>query len=93
MTLEPKPGNAHKELYFTKKADTIYGLLPVWPDSGKIEIRDIEVSSDTKVTMLGVDGELKFAKTAKGIEVILPQLNPTKLPCKDIFTLKVTKAK
>ena len=92
MTLEPKPGNAHKELYFTKKGNTIYGLLPVWPDSGKIEIRDIEISDMTKITMLGVEGQVKFAKTAKGIEVILPQLNPTKLPCKNIFTLKITQA-
>ncbi|WP_420792913.1 alpha-L-fucosidase C-terminal domain-containing protein [Lentisphaera marina] len=53
----------------------------------------MEVSPDTKITMLGVDGELKFAKTAKGIEVILPQLTPTKSPCKDIFTLKISHAK
>ena len=93
VTLNPKPGNAHKQLYFTQKEQTLYGLMPVWPSSGKIEIRELEVSSNSKVTLLGVEGDLQYTKTTKGVEITLPQLNPTRLPCKDIFTLKITQIK
>ena len=90
VTLNPKPGNAHKQLYFTQKNDTLYGLMPVWPRDGKIEIKDVKLSDNSKVTLLGVDEDLQFTKTTNGIEIILPQLNPTRLPCKDIFTLKIS---
>ena len=90
MTINPKPGNAHKEMYFTHKGDTLYALLPVWPDNNRILIKDIAVGEGSQVTMLGVEGELKTRKTPKGLAIVLPQLNPTKLPCDFIYTVKVT---
>lgn len=93
MTINPKPGNAHKEMYFTHKGDTLYALLPVWPDSNRILIKDIQLGENSKVTMLGVDGELKSRKTPKGLVVTLPRLNPTKLPCDYIYTVRVTKVR
>ena len=43
--------------------------------------------------MLGIDGELKVSRLNGGIEVELPRLNPSILPCEHIFTLKITQVK
>jgi len=93
MAKYPKEGQARKECYFTAKGDTVYALITVLPDSGTFAVDDITLETGSKVTMLGVDGELRVAKREKGIEVALPRLNPSKLPCKHVFVLKITKAK
>lgn len=93
MAKYPKEGQARKECYFTAKGDTVYAMITVLPDSGKFEIKNIGLNEDSKVTMLGVDGELVVEKKGNGIVVTLPRLNPSKLPCNHVFVLKITKAK
>jgi alpha-L-fucosidase len=93
MAKYPKEGQARKECYFTAKGNDVYALITELPDSGKFVIKGIEPGIDSKVTMLGVDGELKVRKQGTGIEVELPRLNPGRLPCQYIFTLKITDAK
>ncbi|VGO19622.1 alpha-L-fucosidase [Pontiella sulfatireligans] len=93
MAKYPKAGQARKECYFTTKGDTVYAMITELPDNGEFEIADIELSKDSKVTMLGVKGELEWEKEDNGIEVELPRLNPSKLPCQHVFTLKITNIK
>jgi len=71
----------------------VYALITRLPDSGKFTINNIELSKDSMVTMLGIDGELKVSRLNGGIEVELPRLNPSILPCEHIFTLKITQVK
>ncbi len=89
----PREGQARKECYFTAKGDAVYAMIPVLPDSGSFEIRDIELSEGSEVIMLGVDGELKVTQSGTGIVVELPKLNPSKLPCNHVFTLRLTLAR
>jgi len=91
MAKYPKEGQARKECYFTANGDTVYALITVLPDSGTFTIEDITLGAGSNVTMLGVDGALKVAKSGKGIEIELPRLNPSKLPCEHVFVLKMTK--
>ncbi|MCF7849881.1 MAG: alpha-L-fucosidase [Kiritimatiellales bacterium] len=93
MTIMPRDGQAVKECYFTAKGDTVYAMIPKLPDGGKFTVRDIEISDGTEVTMLGIDGKLKYQLLAGHLVVDLPPLNPTSLPCEHIFTLKITKVK
>lgn len=93
MAKYPKDGQARKECYFTAKGDTVYAMITELPDEDEFEIKDIELSKDSKITMLGVDGELEWEKEGSGIEVELPRLNPSKLPCNHVFTLKITNVK
>jgi hypothetical protein len=60
------------------------------PDSGVFTIKDIALSADSTVTMLGFDGELKTSAVDGGLAVELPRFNPSTLPCQHIFTLKLT---
>ena len=93
VTVNPEEGYAYKELFFTQKGNDIYGMMPVWPASNKMTVKDINISSDTQVSMLGVDGTLVFKKNKGGIEVTLPTLLPGKLPAEHVWTLKITNVK
>jgi alpha-L-fucosidase len=93
MAKYPREGQARKECYFTAKGDTVYAMITVLPDNGRFEIDDIELGKDSKVTMLGVDRLLKTKKRGNGIVVTLPTLNPSKLPCEHVYTLKLTSVK
>ncbi|MEH6550603.1 MAG: alpha-L-fucosidase [Pseudomonadales bacterium] len=92
-TIDPKPGYAVKELFFTQKDHTVYAFMPSWPASNEVEIRDIEVAADTIITMLGHDGPLAYRKTKTGVAVSLPAVVPGKLPSEHIWTLKLSNAK
>jgi len=93
MTIMPRPGQAVKECYFTSKGDTLYAMIPKLPDNGKFTLRDIEISENTEVTMLGVEGKLNYELLAGHLVIDLPKLNPSHLPCEHIFTLKITHVK
>ena len=90
LTIDPPEGNAAKEMFFTHKGSTVYALLPEWPQSGKVRIRDIGVGEKSAVTLLGHGSELTFEKVHDGIEVSLPNVVPGRLPSEHIWTLKVT---
>lgn len=93
LTINPKPGYAVKELYFTSKAQELFALMPSWPETNKITVKDVELSNDSVVTMLGIEKPLSWIKTDRGIEVSLPVLTPGKLPSEHIWTLKLSKVK
>ncbi len=93
MTIAPKPGYAVKQAYFTKKADNVYAILPRWPESGKLLIKDLKLSKESQVTMLGVAGALSFTQTDKGVEVIMPNLRPSQVPSLYLQTVKFSSVK
>jgi alpha-L-fucosidase len=93
MAKYPKEGQARKECYFTAKGDTVYALITELPDAGKFLLKDIVLSAESSITMLGVERDLNVMKRAGGVEVELPRLNPSKLPCNHVFTLKITHVK
>lgn len=92
MAVSPKPGQARKECYFTKKEDAIFALIPVLPENGIFHIDDIQLSSNSKITMLGVDAELDYTVHANHVEVKLPPLNPSSAPCHHVFVLRISHA-
>lgn len=92
MTLFPKPGNAHKEMWFTQKGNDLYALLPAWPKNNKVVIRDLKVKDNVKVEMLGVNKKLNFKVQDDKLEVDLSNVGICDIPCHYIFTLKVSNA-
>lgn len=90
MAKYPRDGQARKECYFTAKDDTVYAMITRLPDSGVFTIKDITLSADSAVTMLGFDGELKTTPVDGALAVELPRFNPSTLPCQHVFTLKLT---
>lgn len=58
-TLDPDPGYAHKEVFFTQNDDYVFAILPKWPIDGLV-IRDFNLGLDKKVTVLATGETLSF---------------------------------
>jgi len=53
LTGPPTSEKAVIAAFFTAKGDTLYAICPRWPQNEMV-LKDIDVSSDATVTMLGV---------------------------------------
>jgi alpha-L-fucosidase len=93
MTIDPKPGNAVKEMWFTSKENNLYALTPGWPELESLIIKNIEVLETSKVYLLGYDKELPYTVNDKHIAVDLSEIGINDLPCNYIYSFKITDVK
>ena len=84
----PKPGMAVKQAFFTRKPDALYAILPGWPGE-RFVLRDVRVSPDTKVSLLGLSQTLESKIEGTTLTIRMPPLNPDQAPCRHAYTLKV----
>jgi len=64
-------GTAVIEAFFTKKADTLYAILPHRP-AGEFRLKDVNPSAGTEITILGDGGKGKYRVEGAGLRVTLP---------------------
>ncbi|QEH43350.1 alpha-L-fucosidase [Chitinophaga sp. XS-30] len=89
QTVDPEPGFAVKELFFTRNGSTVYAIAPQLPE-GKLLIKGLQPSGRTTVSILGLNKPLAYRKVKDGIEVTVPKLSLREVPCKHAFAFKVT---
>jgi alpha-L-fucosidase len=89
QTLNPDPGMAVKEMFFTKKANTVYAVLPKLTEQ-KLKINEMPVSSATKVTLLASGRKLKWKKEGDGIVVTIPVISINEISFQHAYVLKIT---
>lgn len=89
---KPKQGKAVKQLFFTKKGDTVYAITSGWL-APEVRLKDITISGTPNVTMLGIKEPLKAKRDGKDLVIEVPRLEPQDYPCRDLFTFKITGAK
>ena len=90
QTVDPDPGYAVKEVFFTKKRNNIYAIMPRYPKN-KIVLKDIQTTSRTKIALLGSDKKVQWKQKGNDIEVIMPLLYVDELPCDYVWVLKLEK--
>ncbi|MCB0687056.1 MAG: hypothetical protein KDC53_11035, partial [Saprospiraceae bacterium] len=73
----PDPGCAVKELFFTRKDDSIYAISPRWPGAVLI-VKDLQLPANSKIELLGGFGSLSWHQQGNGIEIQLPAFDPEK---------------
>jgi alpha-L-fucosidase len=89
QTVNPDPGIAAIEMFFTKKDNNVYAILPKMPDE-PIKIKDMPVTASTKVTMLGVNKPMKWKKSGNDIVVTVPVLTVNDVTWQHAYVLKIT---
>jgi alpha-L-fucosidase len=89
QTVNPDPGMAVKEMFFTKKGNIVYAILPKLTDKAVI-INDISVSTGTKVTLVGSNKKFKWKKDGNGIIVAIPVLSITEIPFQEAYVLRIS---
>ncbi len=73
--------------------EVVYAMLIAWPTSGIVQLTSPKATSQTTISMLGLEGRLSWAPMAVGIQVTLPCLSPLNDPSRvstaNVWTLKL----
>jgi alpha-L-fucosidase len=86
---QPHDGKAVKQVFFTKKPDALYAITAGWPGE-MLVLKNVPPAANTVVTMLGVEGPLKWQKQGNDIVIDVPRLSVDEVPCKYAYTFKLT---
>ncbi|AGA80140.1 alpha-L-fucosidase [Echinicola vietnamensis] len=89
QTIDPTPGKAVKQLFFTQKEGDVYAISPVYP-AETLRIKDLQASTSTEVTLLGHDAPLDFQQQGKDLLVTVPRLASNQMPCQHAWSFRIT---
>ncbi|MEZ4891743.1 MAG: alpha-L-fucosidase [Saprospiraceae bacterium] len=93
QTVDPDPGYAAKELFFTwnPKTKSLYAIFPAWPDNGKLVLKDLQLPGiGGEVSLLATGQKLKADNVNGNLVVSLPPYIPSKYSCNYAYCLKIT---
>lgn len=92
QTVDPEPGYAVKELFFTQNKDAFYAISPTWPGK-EIHIKNLKLRKDQKVSFLTTGETLQWKQKGKDLIIVLPKYQPNKLKDTEVyaFVFKITK--
>lgn len=66
QTLEPDSGMAVKQMFFTRKGNTLYVILPAWPNR-PLYISDLKLGSASRIHVLGSEQPVSWSHSKSGI--------------------------
>ena len=92
QTIDPAPGKAVKELFFTQKGTNVYAISPRFPKA-KLSIQGVTPSKKTKITLLGHDQELTYSYQGDILTIEVPMLVVDELPCQHAWSFKISNIK
>jgi alpha-L-fucosidase len=89
LTLHPAPGDARKEILFTRKGKTLYAILPLYPQ-GELTVRDVQLDKNARVALLGTrHANLSWRQQGADIVISAPQLGDGEAPFAGAFALRI----
>lgn len=91
ITVDPDPGYAVKEVFYTYNANTntLYTILPKYPDDKKIVLKNVGPASGATVSFLSTKEKLNWRQQGEDIAIDLPDYNPNKIKAPYAFVLKI----
>jgi alpha-L-fucosidase len=89
QTIDPDPGYAVKEMFFTYKNHTLYCTLPRYPQNGKVVIRDLALQKGTVVRFLGTGDTLSWSNKNGNVVVNMPAYDPARIKAPYAYVLKI----
>lgn len=91
LTVDPEPGYAVKECFFTYNAaeNNLYTILPVWPSSKKFIIKDLQLAAGTTIELLETKAALQWQQKDKDIEISFPEFDPAVLKSQYAYVIKI----
>ncbi len=75
QTIDPEPGWAVKEIFFTQNDDFIFAILPQWPGE-KITIKNFKAKDNTDITLLANNEDCNWTQQGDDLEIELPDFDP-----------------
>jgi len=84
----PVKGHAVKQVYFTQGTDDLYAISVGWP-AGDLVLHDVQVPSDSLVTLLGRAGPVASQVNGTSLRIIMPAVAPDGLPCQVAYAFRI----
>jgi len=92
LTVDPDPGYAVKEVFYTYNANTntLYAIFPKYPDDKKLVLKNIEIPVLTPINFLsGNSKSLTWKQEGKNVVVNLPDYNPNEMRSSYAYVLRI----
>lgn len=93
LTIDPDPGFAVKEIFYTWNPDTrsVYAIFPKYPNDKKLILKGVQLpTTGAEVTFLATKEKLKAENLAGNIVITLPEYNPNKIKTPQAFAVKIS---
>ncbi|XP_015341011.1 tissue alpha-L-fucosidase [Marmota marmota marmota] len=77
-------------VWYTSQELAVYAIFLRWPENGILNIISPITTPNTKISMLGIQGDLKWVERQdEGLLISLPLLLPSALPVGSAWTIKL----
>ena len=91
QTVNPDPGMARKEAFFTAKGNNIYVILSTWPTDCRLLIVDCRFDQIKDITLLLNDQRLDYKQDGDNLVIEMPAYDPMVFGGKEPFVLQIKK--
>jgi alpha-L-fucosidase len=92
LTLNPREGDAVKEIFFTRKEDTLYAFTPRLP-AHELVVKDLKMEEDSEISLLGFAESLTWRQEGGDVVVTIPRIRESQLPSDLVFVFRMTNVK
>ncbi len=91
ITLDPDPGFAVKEVFFTYNAvkNDLYIILPKYPGNKKVILKNMTIPAGKEMTFLSTKEKLTWKQSGADVEIELPEFNPEKIKNTAAYAIKI----
>lgn len=91
QTVDPEPGFAVKEAFFTYNPSTncLYAILPKYPDNKQFLLKGIKLLPGSTVSLLATGQTIRQEGVGEDTRLFLPEYNPNKIKAPYAFALKI----
>jgi alpha-L-fucosidase len=89
LTLHPAPGDARKEILFTRRGATLYAILPLRPQRTLI-VRELTLAKGASVALLGSEySKLAWRRAGADVVITMPEHVEGELPFNGPLVVKL----
>ena len=91
QTVDPDPGYAAKEIFFTWKNGTLYAICPKWPGKN-LTIKNLPLKSSSQISFLASGKKLNWNLNGDDLVIDMPGFNPNDFSAEEMYAyvLKIT---
>lgn len=91
QTVNPEPGQAVKEIFFTYNPQTnsLYAILPKFPSDNRITLENIQLPGTAVVSFLATKQRLRAEVVGRNTVIYLPGFDPNLLKSAHAYAIKI----
>ncbi len=91
ITIDPDPGYAVKEVFYTYNAttNTLYAIFPRYPGNRKLILKGLHPSSQTSISFLSTGEKMEWRQQGNDVVIGLPEYNPNIITSPYAYVVKI----